>query len=554
MTHLKDGQDQVSGDRDTAAPGTRRPKGLARWYWGTAGLLIVAALGVSTLAGRQVDGAAPVDEEVAEDRDPGEDSGGWADAVMREAEQAAMKVMDEIDPDLDAAFAPVYAGIPRYMDFHYSLKGEWLELSASVLGQMENQLEEHLFTGLEDRIADISQGLQTDFDRLWLASVEASLAESLAARGPFVELARQSVRDAQERVGTTAAVFGSLGVGASALAVVPHVVATKLGQKIAGKVAVRTGARWATVASGAGSGALLCSWAGPAAAACAVAGIVVTWVGVDYAMIKLDEHVSRDDFEQELHALVDEQKAAIRNALQDILTKRMYGAQTARKDVVMKISLAELPVHNRRMACQAVEEILPPYFGMVDDLRDRSPARLEALRAQLAPYTDDRLLAPWVARVQEDIASAGAPVAITGGMTIKVQVPPEIQNGRPMRADLRVGHLVGQLAWIDPDSHGNFVFFMTADDEVLPVASRQKFSLELMQGGGVFGRDRLYNGEANFWLHNVLPDLPGLSAVSKVHVGTSAESVSSAVPRVTVEIPVTGASIERAEAPEFCTI
>ncbi|WP_330448587.1 hypothetical protein FLP41_15930 [Paracoccus marcusii] len=112
---------------------------------------------------------------------------------MRKAEQAAMKVMDEIDPELDAAFAPVYAGIPRYMDFHYSLKGEWLELSASVLGQMESQLDEHLFTGLEDRIANISQGLQTDFDRLWLASVEASVAESLAAEGPFVEIARRSV-------------------------------------------------------------------------------------------------------------------------------------------------------------------------------------------------------------------------------------------------------------------------------------------------------------------------------------------------------------------------
>lgn len=553
MTQLKDGQDQVSDNRDTAAPGARRPEGLARWYWGTAGLLIVAALGVSTLAGRQVDGAAPVDEEVAEDRDPGEDSGGWADAAMRKAEEAAMKVMDEIDPELDAAFAPVYAGIPRYMNFHYSLKGEWLELSAGVLGQMENQLDEHLFTGLEDRIANISQGLQTDFDRLWLASVEASLAQSLAAKGPFVELARQSVGDAQERVGTTAAVFGSLGVGAAALAVVPRVVASKLGQKIAGKVAVKTGARWATVASGAGSGALLCSWAGPAAAACAAAGIVVTWVGVDYAMIKLDEHVSRDDFEQELHALVDEQKAAIRNVLQDILTKRLYAFQTARKDVVMKISLAELPGHNRRMACQAVDEILPPYSAMVENLRDRSPARLEALSAQLAPYTDDRLLAPWVARVQEDIGSAGLPVRINGGIIIKVQVPTELQNGRPMQANLRVGELKGESIWLDPNSSGNFEFYMTAR-EALSLSDSQDITLELVQGGGMIRRDRRYDGEASFRLINVLPDLPGLSAVSEVHVETSVESGSLTVPRVTVEIPVVGTPIERADAPEFCTI
>ncbi|MGP9805938.1 hypothetical protein [Paracoccus sp. NSM] len=351
MTQQNDGHGQDSNTMQTAAQEAGRTRGLARWYWGTAGLLIVVALGMSTFAGRQVTQGGPQGQEQAES------ARGWTDAAMRKAEQAAMEVVNKIDPELEAAFAPVYAGIPRYLDFHYSLKGEWLELSASVLNQMESELERHLFDGLDDKIERISQELQIDFHQRWRASIEASLAESPAATGPFAELARLSIEDARDRIEKTAVV---VGVGTAALAVVPRIVAKKLGTRIAGKVAIKTGARMATVASGAGAGGILCSWAGPAAAACAVGGGVISWVTVDLAMIKLDEHVNRDEFQQKLRDLISEQKAAIRTDLHNLVTERLLGsAQATRKDTVMTISLAELPDYIRRVACEAVDKIMP---------------------------------------------------------------------------------------------------------------------------------------------------------------------------------------------------
>lgn len=546
MTQQNDGQEQDNRTRQTGAQGAGKPEGLARWYWGTACLLIVAALGVSAIAGRQVA------EERPEVRESSEDSGGWADASMKKAEQAAMEVMKGIDPALDAAFAPVYAGIPRYLDFHYSLKGEWLELSASVLGQMESELDQQLFTGLEGEVASISQGLQTDFDRLWRASVEASLAESPAVRGPYAKLARVSVEDARDRIATTAVVFGGLGVGAAAIAVVPRIVANKLGTKIAGKVAIKTGARWATVASGAGAGGILCSWAGPAAAACAVAGGVISWVGVDLAMIKLDEHVSRDEFQQELRTLVDEQKAAIRTVLQDVVRERLHSAQSERKDVVMKISLAELPDYTRRVACEAVEEIVPHYWRVVGSLRGRSPAKVNTVIDLLAQHKEDRLLAPWVDRVENSIASGDLSIKLSGDIKMKVEVPQELQNDYKMRADLMIGDLEIASDWIKPDPDGDLVFRIpVAAEDRLALIEHQQVRVNLNQDGGLRRWNRHFSGQTSFLPYRILPERPGLAVTGEIAVATGK---SGSGPRVSVEIPVAGAPLEEVAPPEFCTI
>lgn len=113
----------------------------------------------------------------------------------------------------------------------------------------------------------------------------------------------------------------------------------------------------------------MCSWAGPGAAACAVVGTAVSWLGLDYAMIKLHGHVSREEFQRDFHFLVDEQKAAIRDVLENIVLKRLLGAQAKRKEAVMAISLAELPDYDKRMVCKAVEEIAPHYARLPGSLR-----------------------------------------------------------------------------------------------------------------------------------------------------------------------------------------
>lgn len=522
---------------DASAP--RAHQGLARWYWGIAGLLIVTALGVTVIAGQNLG--------------TGADNAAWADGAMKKAEDLAMGVVDGLDAELDRAFQPVYAGIPGYMDFHYSLTGEWLELGAAVTGRMESQLDQQLFNGLDSRIASISQRLQSDFDRIWLSSIKDALAENPLEEGPIAELAERSVGEARDRIRSTAAVYGGLGVGAAALSVLPRVVASKLGPRIAGKVAAKTGARWVTLAGGGGMGAALCSWAGPGAAACAVVGIAVSWVGVDYAMIKLNEHVSREEFEHDLRALVDEQKAAIRDALEGIVAERLVGAQTERKEVVMTISLAELPDYDKRMACEAVTEVVSSFERVIGSLYERSPAKVDALIDLIAQHEGSRLLAPWVDRVEDKLLDADLNVRLDGDLKIEVDVPQELQNGQEMRAVLRMGDLEVTSAWAEPGSDGNFVFRMPVEDK-LPLLGRQKMGVNLTQDGGLGGWNREFKGQASFMPHSILPDRPGLEVTGETGVATSASGKSGSAPRVSVEIPVAGAPLEEVAPPDFCSI
>lgn len=557
MTQFMDGVglDQAGPERQmpqTHMSPAKAPRSLARWYWGTAGLLIVTALGITAIADKHLGPRGPFGDEKATGQAPGDGNAAWADEVMRRAEGLAMAVMADIDPELDSAFVPVYAGIPDYMDFHYSLKGEWLELGAAVLGQMESQLDQQLFSGLDNRVASISQGLQADFDRIWLSSVEESLAQSPSNEGPIAELADRAVGDARDRIRTTAAVYGGLGAGAAALSVLPRVVASKFGQKIAGKVAVKTGARWVTVASGAGTGAALCSWAGPGAAACAAVGIVVSWVGVDYAMIKLDEHVSREEFERDLHVLIDEQKAAIRNVLEDIVVDRLLGTQVERKEVVMTISLAELPDYDKRMACEAMMEIAPHYTRLIDSLRERSPAKVDALVDHLAQHEDNPLLAPWVGHVEDSISDADLDVRLNGDMKIKVQVPQGLQNGNEMRAVLHLGDMEISSDWTQPNSYGNYVFRIPVSDR-LPLLGRQQMGVNLRQDGGLGRLDRRFEGQASFLPHGILPDRPGLTVIGETSVATWAKNRTEVAPQVWVEVPVSGTELERVAPPQFCT-
>lgn len=557
MTQFTDGQgpDQAGPERQIPQVDTtvaKAPRGLARWYWGTAGLLIVTALGVTAIADKHLGPRGPFVDETAAGQAPEDGNAAWADEVMRRAEGVAMAVVSEIDPELDRVFVPVYAGIPDYMEFHYSLKGEWLELGAAVLGQMESQLDQQLFNGLDGRVASIAQRLQADFDGLWLSSVEDALAQSSLNEGPIAELAERSVRDARDRIRTTAAVYGGLGAGAVALSVLPRVVASKLGPKIAGKVAVKTGARLVTVASGAGTGAALCSWAGPGAAACAAVGMAVSWVGVDYAMINLDKHVSQEEFEQDLHVLVDEQKAAIRDALQDIVVERLLGAQAERKEVVMTISLAELPDYDKRMACEAAAEIAPYYARVIDSLHERSPVKVDALFDLLAQHEDNRLLAPWVDRVENSILDADLNIRLNGDMKIKVQVPQGLQNGHEMRANLTIGEMKIASDWVEPNSYGNFVFRMPITDS-LALLGRQQLDVDLRQDGGLGRRDRRFEGQASFSPHSILPDRSGLTVIGETAVATWSRDRSEGAPRVWVEVPVSGAALEGVAPPQFCT-
>lgn len=111
-------------DQTSGRPAAKRLKA-SHWFWGTIAVLLLVTLALHFAASWQLaKQGADVKSKTASQT--AAEAGANATQVehwFAAAGEEAAKVRAEIDPMLDNAYASVYAGIPAYMDFHYSLKG-----------------------------------------------------------------------------------------------------------------------------------------------------------------------------------------------------------------------------------------------------------------------------------------------------------------------------------------------------------------------------------------------------------------------------------------------
>ncbi len=77
-------------------------------------------------------------------------------------------------------------------------------------------------------------------------------------------------------------------------------ISAKVSEKIAVKVGEKVGSKLISAASGFAEGLALCAWAGPFDLVCAVGGAVITTIATDYAINKIDEHLTREKMKKHL--------------------------------------------------------------------------------------------------------------------------------------------------------------------------------------------------------------------------------------------------------------
>lgn len=347
----------------TATSGPQ-PRRLGRWFWGTifllAGLtILLVALGWTRLQNQaDVTTQAPTNpwsylRELVQPLPPAEFSSTRLEQMLQQArEEALAAAIEQIEPLLHRAWEPAHAAVPAYLDFHYSVPGEYFELGQFAMGKAGEALQEKLFSGLEARLNEVATQLDLTFDTSFRASLqnqtehELSGAEGLSL-GP---LTRQLLDNTINRVSISApvATLAALGTTGS-LSLIAKSLAAKLGTKAAAKAGSKAAVKGGTsVASGIGSGALLCSWAGPAAAGCAVAGGVIAWIGTDWLLIKADEYFNREEFEAELHTLLEEQRAEVASQLRDQLIARAGAVRQMNDEELSNFTLKDLATRRQR--------------------------------------------------------------------------------------------------------------------------------------------------------------------------------------------------------------
>lgn len=541
--------DETPGDI-CRTEGQKRPN-LSRWFWGTIVLLLVITISLELLATWRA-GRQGIENGRGSAVDQTRTSATQVEQWFNTAGEEAEKVRDQIHGRLDEAYAPVYTGIPKYMDFHYSLTGEWLELGSAAMGKLGAGLEEHLFDGFDTRLGAVSEHLALEFDQRFRTALDDAMAAERSGAEAFGPVVTRALQDSQNRMKKTAGTVGVALVGGGTLKVFTTAFAKKLAIKLAAKVGTKTGMKWAAAATGGAASAAACSWTGPGAAACAVVGAAITWVATDMAMIKLDEYVTRDDFERDLRALIDDHKKETQRAMEQMLASRILAVETERKVVVRDISLSELKDADRLMACEAAASILGRYDYIRGNLQARSSANILSFQADLRDQETSHLLAPWIDTMKGAITEQHLRPWIFGPIIVNVDFPEELHEGREIWGKLRLAETVVEFAKTETDPAGKYNLRARFGEKIV-LQGKLQVELELVQDRGWTSWNRDFEGSAWLDVSENFAEGSGIAPKAAISLTMISENAEGLAPRVEVLLIPGGAILPERKLPEFCT-
>ncbi len=212
------------------------------------------------------------------------------------------KMYSKVDAQIDNLFDPIENNVDKFLDWHYSLKGNYSGLALLVAKKLGLSVEDALFNKLQEKFlgADYKQRLQTMTDNISDAFISLLRqhkkdTEKIATQGvadiPQVVESLKNIDDRIERdlklkMGFAAAIGATAGVGAGKLMkrLVPKLV-EKLGTKLGAKVGAKFLAKFGI----------------------AVGGVLST-LGADVAFNYIDEWLHRDDFKKEILNNINEMK------------------------------------------------------------------------------------------------------------------------------------------------------------------------------------------------------------------------------------------------------
>lgn len=247
-----------------------------------------------------------------------------------------------IEEKINEAFAPVYDRIPEFLDWHYSIVGQYMELflAAGEEEKLEKEIRSRLFVKLQERIGTATQEVDRVMQEEIVSQIEQwGLNESqaltlLGERTTYKRVLDTTVADALRRFKASAVPLSivSVGTGTSstvAVAILAKAVAKKVMASVALKTAGKVGGKVAVGGGfgGAATGAAIGSVLGPVGAAIGgVVGGVAAWLALDAVFVNVDELLNRKDLKRELIELIDKQKAQVKSVMLKAVNENKHEA------------------------------------------------------------------------------------------------------------------------------------------------------------------------------------------------------------------------------------
>lgn len=252
--------------------------------------------------------------------------------VLSKQEQTLQQSLhSDIDTGLQAIFAGAQGGVDSYLDWYFSVLGEYQRLGAALLGDMGSYSPDKLDTLVLDGINSGLRTLNLELDERLVSTLNEAalqagqmLPPDLDANGcqPAFSFKPPEFEHNSVFVGQPQTVV----TGGAIIALTTKKVMAKAGAKGVGKAAGKYGASFVT-------GLTAATFCGPLAAVCGVGAAGLMWVAVDAGIVTADEALNREEMRAEILANLALQEQLLREKMIN-----MYDAATAARYDLIKNS------------------------------------------------------------------------------------------------------------------------------------------------------------------------------------------------------------------------
>jgi len=220
---------------------------------------------------------------------------------------------------VDQAFAHAVSGVDAYLDWYFTVAGEWQRLATVVTGDIGTLMKDKMTqliindSGFQNAIKAAQSNVSSHVAEQFTQATQSMIAIARqqveihpCSTSQQIDVVLPSLSHDMKRLALTASTTAAAGTaiamtaGAAITTKLAATASAKIAAKVLAKAAAKTAAKTAGSAAGAGAGALAGLSCGPFAPACSAALAVVGFFGVDALFMEGDELLNRKDMQKEM--------------------------------------------------------------------------------------------------------------------------------------------------------------------------------------------------------------------------------------------------------------
>lgn len=220
------------------------------------------------------------------------------------------KIFSLVDANIDKAFINIYEeGVDRFLDFHYSVVGEYTEMAGAISPDLIDVASKKL---LGDNFDTVLQGAQNNIELEYQKRIRQHIDESMDINSNNAML-EQNIKNILNDEVKKDLTFqsGKFGTVIGLRLIGPQIIKS-VGSKILTKVVVKTTVKTLT-SGGAAVAGVAC---GPFVVVCAPVIAVTVWFGSDAIILYIDERNNREELKKQIIKEIDKSKNKLKLKVQ----------------------------------------------------------------------------------------------------------------------------------------------------------------------------------------------------------------------------------------------